>query len=175
MSGLVIRHMLQDDMQQVIRVQADCYQNVEPEDLVVLENKRSQSPGTCWVAEVDGSVVAYLICHPWDKHGVPALNAALDIASKPQDVFYLHDLAVSVRGRGRGIADTLVNKALQKARSDAFQYARLVAVQGARSFWQRYGFATEPQSAQVLQEKRDQYGDDAFVMGRVVETLPEVY
>jgi ribosomal protein S18 acetylase RimI-like enzyme len=56
------------------------------------------------------------------------------------DTFYVHDLAVAERCRGRSIGSELARRLLATARARGFSRAELVSVQGSARFWEACGF-----------------------------------
>ena len=50
----------------ILKIQAEAYVDIEPEDLDVLKSKWLSSPKTCAVyMENNNAVSAYLLAHPW--------------------------------------------------------------------------------------------------------------
>jgi ribosomal protein S18 acetylase RimI-like enzyme len=79
--------------------------------------------------------------------GVPltrgrTLDLGSPLAALPPhaDMFYVHDVAVARRCRGRGIGHELASRLLAVARAGGFRRAELVSVQGSAPFWKRFGF-----------------------------------
>ena len=64
----------------------------------------------------------------------------LDAVPDDADVFYVHDVAVAARCRGRGVGRALAERLLAQARAQRFTRAELVSVQGSARFWERFGF-----------------------------------
>jgi ribosomal protein S18 acetylase RimI-like enzyme len=56
------------------------------------------------------------------------------------DTFYIHDVAVADRCRGRGVGRALATRLLDLARDRGFTRLELVSVQGSASFWEKFGF-----------------------------------
>jgi predicted N-acetyltransferase YhbS len=79
--------------------------------------------------------------------GVPltrgmTLDLGSPLAALPEgaDMFYVHDIAVARRCRGRGVGHELAARLLAVARQRGFRQAELVSVQGSAPFWERFGF-----------------------------------
>ena len=72
------------------------------------------------------------------------LELRVPIARIPEgaDTFYIHDVAVAERCRGRGIGGLLAARLLDLAREKGFTRSELVSVQGSAPFWRRFGFET---------------------------------
>jgi GNAT superfamily N-acetyltransferase len=145
----------------IMRIQTEVYRQTVQESLAVLTSKWQAGPTTCalFMAE-DGSdePVAYLLAHPWSSPYPPHLDRAAAIDDRADDL-YLHDLALSSRAQGQGIATRLVEDLLAKARAQQVGCIRLVAIQGSQGFWARFGFVSEPDA--VIDRG---YGRDASLM-----------
>jgi GNAT superfamily N-acetyltransferase len=79
--------------------------------------------------------------------GVPlragtALELRSPLAAVPADAdtFYIHDVAVAARCRGRGVGRILAGRLLDLARAEGFRQSELVSVQGSAPFWEKFGF-----------------------------------
>ncbi len=164
MSELVIRNMEESDLDQIMRVQEDCYTEVEPESRSSLQSKIQLSADTCWVAEVNGEISAYLICHPWIAGSIPPLDAQISALPDNTNLFYFHDLAVSPRGQGQGLGRSLVGEALSFAKSTKFERAALIAVQESSSFWGKFGFVPSSSLTAENARKLSAYGNTATYM-----------
>lgn len=68
------------------------------------------------------------------------LRTPLAAVAAEADVFYVHDVAVALRCRGRGIGRLLAARLLGLARSEGLTRAELVSVQGSAPFWEKFGF-----------------------------------
>lgn len=141
-----------------MRIQAQCYHDVTPEPLPILQQKAQLSPDTCWVAERSGEVLGYLLCHPWHHGHPPSLSRPIEQLDG-DDLFYMHDLAISDRARGLGVGQRLIDTALSHAREDGYNEVALIAVQDAPAYWRRQGFVASP-TGKCLAE----YGQDAQFM-----------
>jgi GNAT superfamily N-acetyltransferase len=70
------------------------------------------------------------------------LRSMLDQIPADADTFYIHDVAIAHRCRGRGLARQLVERLLALARARGFRRSELVSVQGSAPFWRKFGFET---------------------------------
>jgi ribosomal protein S18 acetylase RimI-like enzyme len=158
MTMIQIRTTRANDWPTIMAIQDECYHQLDPEPLEVMSSKAELAPDCCWVAEYQGKVLGYLLCHPWRAHQPPALSVPMQTLAG-NDEFYLHDLAVSAQARGKGIGQRLLETALAFASAEGYEYAGLVAVQDAPTFWRKQGFvpANTPKSL-------DEYGEDAVYM-----------
>lgn len=68
------------------------------------------------------------------------LGRPLDRIAPKADTFYVHDVAVAPRCRGRGTGRLLAARLLDLARAEGFTRAELVSVQGSAPFWEKFGF-----------------------------------
>jgi len=142
MEAIHIRNMQASDLEGILTIQAQCYQEIVPESKVSIQAKLEASPQTCFVADDPARGVAgYMLSIPWQRQQPPELDApACKLPAQP-DCLYLHDLAVSPAYRGSGVGKHLFN-AFQKALATThLPYACLVAIQNSASYWQKYGFA----------------------------------
>ncbi len=146
------------DWPAIMAIQSECYHQLEPEPLEVMSNKAELAPACCWVAERQGRVLGYLLCHPWCAHQPPPLSVPMTALAGHEE-FYLHDLAVSDQARGLGVGQRLLATALDFASREGYRHAGLVAVQDAPAFWRKQGFvpARTPKSL-------EEYGEGAVYM-----------
>ncbi|MCS3459931.1 GNAT family N-acetyltransferase [Aeromonas sp. BIGb0445] len=161
--SIQIRPITPEDWPQIMAIQAECYRQLAPEPLSVMRNKAELAPQCCWVGEIKGAVLGYLLCHPWHAHQPPSLSVPMAALTGDEE-FYLHDLAVSTRARGLGLGQALLDQALRHASHSGYARLGLVAVQDAPAFWLRQGFAPA-QSRKSLAE----YGDGALYMERLLD------
>ena len=158
-----IRPMEQEDLPKVLEIQSACYTEVAPESLTSIDAKRTATPNTCLIAEVDGDVVGYLIALPWRFASPPELDASACTLPANPDCLYLHDLAVAPVARGFGVGKSLVAAFFAALRDLGLARASLIAVQSSAPYWEGIGFRpaalTEP-----LKEKLASYGPKARYM-----------
>ena len=153
-----------EHMADVLRIQDDCYTEIEPESLESLQAKILASPETCLLAETSEGKLGYLIAVPVVYPHLPALNAPTFEVSASADTIYIHDLAVASAGRGRGIAKALLSASINAAKRSGLSRACLVAIQNSQKFWQQFGFETVPEPTDELMLKLESYGADAQLM-----------
>ena len=122
---ITIRTIRTPDWPAIMAIQHECYHQFEPEPLEVMQNKTELAPASCWVAERQGKVLGYLLCHPWRAHQPPPLSVPMK-ALAGHDEFYLHDLAVSSKARGLGVGQRLLARALAFASHAGYRHAGLV-------------------------------------------------
>lgn len=162
MKSTTVRTQTADDIQAILNIQAACYPADFIESAATLQRKQQLAPNTSWLIEIDGKAMGYLFCHPWHSDTPPALGKKLAEIPTAADRFYIHDLAISPAGRGKQLADQLIEHALQWARQSQFKQAMLVAVLGADAFWRKQQFSSKP-SIQL-----SGYGKGAVCMQRLL-------
>jgi hypothetical protein len=92
------------------------------------------------VFEREGVVAGFLVTHPWHRGAVPKLSALLGALPAPADVYYLHDVALLPAARGIGAGAEATAFVRHRARLAGCTEIRLVAVNGADSYWRAQGF-----------------------------------
>ncbi|TAK94027.1 MAG: GNAT family N-acetyltransferase [Aquabacterium sp.] len=166
MTQALVRPMAQGDLAAVLSVQHQSYAAAFHEPIEAFASKWAASPDTCWVAEHEGAVCAYLVCLPIEQRNLPALHATDFQKGMHPDWLYLHDLAIGPVARGTGLAPQLVERALARAQAMALPAAGLIAVQGSSAFWRRFGFEIDASERLVSARKLASFGADAVFMSR---------
>jgi ribosomal protein S18 acetylase RimI-like enzyme len=157
-----------EHMADVLRIQDDCYTEIEPESLESLQAKILASPETCLLAETSEGALGYLIAAPVIYPHLPALNAPTFQLLAGGDTLYIHDLAVASAGRGNGVAQLLVRAAIDAGKRIGLSKACLVAIQNSQKFWAKFGFEVEAESHDALIPKLASYGAGAELMRAVI-------
>lgn len=134
-----IRPLLPADLDAVLRVQAECYGSAMQEPAAVVRARLAQAADTAFAAVLEGGVCGYLFAYRSLLGEVTPLGADFAPARAP-DTLYLHDLAVSPRAAGLGLARALAQHANALARREALHWCALVSVQDSRAFWERLGY-----------------------------------
>lgn len=148
----VLRPMREDDIAGVLAVQSLAYGPGFLEDEATIRARWQAAPHTAWVAVDELQVCAYLVAYPSRLGKVTLLHGGFDVPAQA-DCLYLHDLAVSPRAAGRGLAPALLQVAWQAAARLGLGWSALVSVQGSQGFWLRYGYA-EPAGLDAAQRER---------------------
>jgi GNAT superfamily N-acetyltransferase len=149
----------------VCAIQKNAYPKVLHEAPESFAAKIEAAPETCWGVFMERGLGAYLIALPLMGTSTVGLGDTVFpnvVAADQADCLYLHDLAVDPSLRGKGCGEALTEHALQKAASHGMERLELVAVQGAQSFWVKFGFVVTPHGATAS------YGDDAVKMIRLL-------
>lgn len=160
---MIIRSIRDSDWPSILRLETECYSELEPESIEVLQSKWLAAPDYCFVVEKSGHVIAYLLAHPWESRSLPPLYEPLDYnaidGSQVSRQLFLHDLVVDSRSGGQGIGSSLVNALIRTAESNDMTQIILVAVEGAETFWRKQRFVS------ILDRPIDSvYGEDAVFM-----------
>lgn len=153
-----LRSITSADWDDILLIQEECYPQIEPESLEVLQSKWLVSPQTCFVIESDKQVVGYCLAHPWVAGSPPSLEQVLVAATEP-DTLYLHDIALSSKVQGQGAGKLAFQALVQHAKKHALPCISLVAVQGADSYWRGRGFIAHP-----IEKSLESYTPDACYM-----------
>lgn len=155
---MLLRAITPTDWDAILAIQAECYSQLEPEPLAVLQSKWHVSPRSCFVFELNGTVVGYGLAHPWVTHTPPALYQV--ITNLPDsNTLYLHDIAISAAAQGTGAGTRALSYLIELAQTLGLDSLSLVAVQGADSYWRKQGF--EPKS---IDKSLASYTHDAIYM-----------
>lgn len=139
---MLVRLMEYEDLVAVYRVQSLAYVAAMVEAPEILAQRLTSAPDCSWVAEEGGEVIAYLAAYPSVLGRISALGQEFQVAEFA-NALYLHDLAVSPHGMGRGVAQAMLEFAVCHAQQQGWSYVCLVSVQNTRGFWQRQGFSEQ--------------------------------
>jgi ribosomal protein S18 acetylase RimI-like enzyme len=90
----------------------------------------------------EGVLCGYAFGVPLPAGTILDLRAPLGGIPANADTFYIHDVTVAERCRGRGLGTRLTVRLLDLARASGLGRAELVSVDGAEDFWSRFGFRT---------------------------------
>lgn len=157
-----------DYMADVLRIQDECYSEIEPESFESLQVKILASPQTCLIAESSEGALGYLIAVPIIYPHLPALNAQTFELLAGADTLYIHDLAVASAGRGKGVAQVLVRDAIDTGKRIGLSKACLVAIQNSQKFWAQFSFEAVGEPPDALIPKLASYGAGAQLMQAVI-------
>jgi ribosomal protein S18 acetylase RimI-like enzyme len=153
----VWRAMARDDLDFVLDLAAQLYPD-HPETQAAFASKLDAAPEACFVATRRTERVGYCVAL-WTQAGrPPKLDEAGYIAVPPLSL-HLHDIAIDPRARGLGLVGSALARLVSVAKGAKLS---LVAVNGTRALWERYGFAP----AAIDETVRATYGEDAVYMER---------
>lgn len=155
------------DLAAIMAIQRDCYPPVLREDRLTIEERLAIAADTCWVAEDEHGIAAYLFAYPSTLGKITPLDGAFRIA-RDGDTLYFHDLAVLKRVAGSGVGSSLVEIALASAAAQGFAHSALVAVQESSSFWERMGYCGQVDLEQDELENLQTYPGTPYYMVREI-------
>lgn len=117
-------------------------------------------PEGCHVLTNGEELLGHAITHPWLRGQPPAMNQRLGSLPSKADCWYIHEVVLVARARGRGGVRTVLQALRATAAAAGLPVMALVAVEGASAYWQGLGFQPVPLSdAQV-----GSYGGQATYM-----------
>lgn len=152
------------DLDAAIAIQRGAYPGFLVEEADAFLSRITLASSYSLAARCGGVLIGYLLAHGWPRQS-PAPIGAILTDRAPSDVLFIHDLAVSSRGRGLGVGRRLVAPAFELAFRDGLRRAELIAVEGADGYWRSLGFAEQDVSP-ALRAKLASYGDRACWMER---------
>lgn len=156
---MLLRRPIQTlDWPTILEIQAECYQDFEPESLEVLQSKTNIIDDSCFVIEHHQQIVGYCLAHPWQSLQPPSLDQVISAHASP-DCLYLHDMAISAKARGLGAGTFAIQHLFQLTQQLGYQKMALIAVQGADKYWQKFGFEVI-----TIEKSLRCYTDDAVYM-----------
>jgi GNAT superfamily N-acetyltransferase len=157
-----VRYIKNRDWEEIVALERQTYLSVLSENRAALTSKNSASPSTCFVLEVEGQVVGYLLSLPYPRFEYPHLAQAESMAYRSQNL-HVHDMVIAEPYRGRGMARRLLDQLMLAAEREGYQWLSLVAVSGSRFFWKIQGYDVYPEI--VLPKS---YGEGAVYMSRAM-------
>jgi GNAT superfamily N-acetyltransferase len=135
------------------------------EPMAVYAERLDLHPAGCLVFERGGTIVGYLVGHPWRRDSPPKLGALLGAIPPDADTFYLHDVALLPAARGTGAGKAATAFAADRARALGLEDVTLMAVGGADRFWAGQGFEY------VTSDVDPSYGPGCFRMRKPVAPI----
>ena len=155
------RGMTEGDLSDVVAI-SDAVHGVFTEPREVFAERLMLYPEGCRIFEADGAVGGFLVTHPWHAGAVPKIGALLGELPNAAQVYYLHDIALLPVTRGKGAGGAAMAFVLEQAVAAGCETIRLVAVNGADSYWAAQGFAFADA------EGEGPYGPGSYLMARSV-------
>ena len=154
-----------NDIKTLIRIADKIHPDLPESDEVFAERVELSPEGCLGLIEGKGKneLCGYVISHPIKHHQPPALNSLLGKIASDADQYYIHDLAILPKVRGRGLAQECINKI--SAIAKRYPTTCLISVYGMELFWSRFGFVPV-QIDEVLEKRLRDYGDDAVYLER---------
>lgn len=155
-----VRPLAQSDIPAVCETQAGAYQDSsihEPPE--TFEAYLRAFPSGSLAAVANDSLVGYGIGHPWLKGVPPPLDITeLELPAAPT-CFHVHDIAVKMKGLEVG--SRLLRRLVKVAAEEQLEFLDLIAVQGAETYWRRFGFRPSESETQAAKAA---YGSTAVYM-----------
>ena len=165
---VALRVMHESDLDAVLAIQSASYPAALNEDAATIRQRFHASPDTTWIISIADEAVAYLFGYRSRLGSITPLGGVFSPADAP-DCLYLHDLAVTPTWRGRGIADQLIAAARAFASRQSLSFIALVALENARTYWERHAFATrEVASAQQAAHLASYPGNCHYVVYQLI-------
>ena len=165
-SAICIAALRPEDLPAALTIQRAAYPPFLVEEAEAFRSRMNLATSYCLAARRGEQLLGYLLAHGWKRQSPPALGAVLADGG-PNEVLFIHDLAVSPAGRGLRVGQRLVTRAFELAVQDGLHSAELIAVEGAADYWRRLGFAETAVSGE-LSEKLRAYGVLARWMTREI-------
>ncbi len=138
---LHIRNLLHTDVPEIQRIEKEAYRELH-ESPEVNRNKIELCPEGAFGCFEGEKLCGYVFCFPWKGDEVFPLNKTLSRLPDNPDTLYIHDLAISVFARGRGVSKLLMKEVFSFAEQKNFKRFSLVSVQNSQKFWEGFGFKT---------------------------------
>ncbi len=157
------REMRATDLDAVVAI-SDAVHGAFTEPRTVYAERLDLYPAGCRVYERDGAIAGFLVTHPWHSGAVPKLGALLGEIPAPAEIYYLHDIALLPGARGVGAGAEATAFVEEQARRAACREIRLVAVNGADSYWRTQGFE------EIAPGQTGPYGPGSYLMRSPVST-----
>lgn len=148
----------------IMKIQAEAYTDIVPEEVSILKSKWLASPETCAVyVDDEHKILGYLLAHPWESEVPPKLYEKTQVINS--STLFLHDLALVNAAQGKKIAKQLIENLIVYAKGQHFSKILLVSVQNSNVFWGKFGFVYTP--SKIICPS---YGDDAQLMVLALKT-----
>ncbi|MGH3681991.1 MAG: GNAT family N-acetyltransferase [Natronosporangium sp.] len=139
-----IRHIREPDWHSIVQLEAAAYGEAGlSEGRAALMSRGGSSPATSFVLDAGGEIVGYLLALPYPRFRFPDLRRAEESRFETSNL-HLHDLVISDRCRGNGLARRLLGQLIGTARTLGYGRISLVAVAGSGPFWSGSGYQAEP-------------------------------
>jgi len=152
------------DLPAVVRI-SDVVHGDFTEPLETFADRLAHYPAGCAILERDGEALGYLISHPWPRDAEPPKLGAVLGPLRASDSYYFHDIALLPAARGTGAGATATAFVMGQAGAEGCRDVRLVAIQGADSYWHAQGFAY------VGSAIEGPYGPGSHLMQRAIDAI----
>jgi ribosomal protein S18 acetylase RimI-like enzyme len=137
---VVFRTLTDDDIAGLHRLEAESYlPSLHESDEAFMRLIELFPEGALGCFDDEG-LCGYAFGVPLKAGWTLELRTPLEKIPDDPDTFYVHDVAVAERCRGRGVGRALAARLLDLARARGFTRSELVSVQGSAPFWEKFGF-----------------------------------
>ena len=158
------RELCPTDIESLARVAETVHIDLPERDEVFAERAKLFPEGCLGLVEdMSNELCGYAISHPIKHRQPPALDSLLGGIATDADQYYIHDIAILPKLRGRGLAHECIKKLFVIARR--YPSTCLTSVYGTERFWSQFGFVPV-QIDEALRKKLLEYGDDARYLER---------
>jgi ribosomal protein S18 acetylase RimI-like enzyme len=158
--GVNIRSLVASDVPAIASLETEAYEPSLHESPEAFARLIELFPAGALGAFDDGGLCGYAIGVPLRTGATLELRQPLRAVPADADAFYVHDVAVAARCRGRGVGRALAGQLIAVGVTRGFTRFELVSVQGSALFWARFGFVAvrefeyAPGAASVLMAMR---------------------
>ncbi|MFC5663164.1 GNAT family N-acetyltransferase [Kitasatospora misakiensis] len=155
---LLVRPLTEHDWAEVVPLEARAYtESGLSEGGEALRSRHRAAPDCCYAVEHKGEFGGYLLALPYPLGHCPDLSRAENRAENPAENraenptgrastnLHAHDLVVTERLRGRGLAPRLLTFLADTARARGYATISLVAVRGSEVLWAPLGYRPHPE------------------------------
>lgn len=137
---MIFRLLTRDDIPRLHRLEAESYLPTLHESDEAFIRLMELFPEGAIGCFDDQGLCGYAFGVPLKAGWTLELRTPLERIPDEPDTFYIHDVAIAERLRGRGVGRALARRLLDLARERGFIRCELVSVQGSAPFWERFGF-----------------------------------
>lgn len=135
-----LRRLRPDDIAELHKLEAESYEPALHEsDESFLRLIELYPEGAFGYFDAEG-LCGYAFGVPLRSGSRLELRVPLAEVPADADIFFIHDVVVAERCRGRGLGSMLAATLVDLARARGFTGIELVSVQGSAPFWERAGF-----------------------------------
>lgn len=147
----MIRHINSEDFDFIDNIGTSNYPINYYEGSESFRSKMVGYPEGCFVCEINKKIVGYIISFPYVLWEPYPINKNYE-KTENSDCYYIHDICVDKKHRGKGYAMSLVDKVLKIKLNPKV----LMSVLNSENFWEKFGFKRH--------KKIDYYGLNATYM-----------
>ena len=128
-----------NNIKSLARIADTIHPDLPESDAVFAERITLFPEGCLGLFEGKGNeLYGYIISHPIKYLQPPALNSLLGKIASDADQYYIHDLAILPKLRGRGLAQECIYNLFAIAKR--YSTTCLISVYGTEQFWIHFGF-----------------------------------